>query len=126
MENDPALGEKASLPISDHSLTRREWVQRITKTSTMQPTSPNRLETNAEESRSGAELPPLNTRDCLDYLKGWISLAYYLSETGRKNGAGRGITFSRVPPAASTWAAMHSSGDRVNERRFGLSGFWFT
>lgn len=56
----------------------------LTAAATAQPSSPILRVSEAEANRPGALPPAPSLRDYFEYLKGWISMAYYSSEVGMK------------------------------------------
>lgn len=69
-------------PFQELSANQQDEI--LTAASTAQPSQANSLKDPARESETETPPPVPNLRDYFDHLKGWISLAYYSSETGMK------------------------------------------
>lgn len=69
-------------PFMDLSDDQQDQV--LTTASTAPPSNPSFADETAEEIGRSEQAPAPVLRDYFDYLKGWISMAYYSSETGMK------------------------------------------
>ncbi len=89
----------------DLSASRQDAV--LTAAATAPPSSPVPRVGTAEVTRPGALPPAPGLRDYFEYLKGWISMAYYSSEVGMKELGWTGDYYFESLPGCED-AAAHS------------------